>query len=331
MDRCKEFRWETVTKVAGRQVETDNRYSSTATLVGKYVFVLGSCGLTWADMLDTEAKAWTRIPRGDPDHLINNHSATLINDKIFVCGVSRPARFRSESDPGVYALDCVTFSWDSVGTSGAGEDADWATLFTLKHTAQYYERTGELVVFGGTSARNTFHNHVRALHVSSGYWTCPPVKGLAPHPKSELASCLVGNVMFVFGGFDGHLRNDLHALALNTQPYTWSRVFPNGFRLPATAFPSLTAVNDRLFVFGGYSRNAATNDLFVVDKCYSEPSCHRVGRSGTRGQFVYTGRVPSARSLPLVLYNGIKLLVLGGGGAHDQSIYHELHPHKQDP
>jgi N-acetylneuraminic acid mutarotase len=71
---------------------------------------------------------------------------------------------------------------------------------------------------------------------------------------------MVGRFLFVYGGGDGKVLSDLHALNVDTM--TWSRM--NGTS-PGRCAQSCSAFNGKLYIFGGGNGTKVFKDMYIFD------------------------------------------------------------------
>jgi hypothetical protein len=84
--------------------------------------------------------------------------------------------------------------------------------------------------------------------------------------REYFATCVVGVKMYLFGGFNTTLMNDL--VLLDVEAMSWSTVAPDSVALPAPRrCHALCATDDggRLWLFGGTDGQKTLNDLWLYD------------------------------------------------------------------
>jgi N-acetylneuraminic acid mutarotase len=73
-----------------------------------------------------------------------------------------------------------------------------------------------------------------------------------PKPRVGHSTAIVGDKVYLFGGFDTHKTyfNGLHMLDLVSG--VWEEIKPqDGFAAPSMAYHSCSVVDDKLYIFGG--------------------------------------------------------------------------------
>jgi hypothetical protein len=90
-----------------------------------------------------------------------------------------------------------------------------------KHTSVTLD-DDHILIFGGLADKNKRFDDVWIFEVSTGVWRNVKHAGTPPCPRAHHSATMVGNKMYVWGGYGGHgqrrsFYNDLHAL--ETAPY----------------------------------------------------------------------------------------------------------------
>jgi N-acetylneuraminic acid mutarotase len=213
-----------------------------------------------------------------------------------------------------------------------------------------------MVVFGGYSGTG-YESAVVALDLKTGQWETLAVKGESPSARSAHTAVVVGNCMYVFGGWNGvHCMNDLHELNFETN--TWTLICADtsqASRLSGSAnhkhsifaHPNAGALNENagempnarcshgavvlpagaggnagpvMYVFGGYaieSANESPNKGYLDDLYEFHFATKRWERSKTWGQ----GPSPRSR-FRMVPYKDSLFLFAGWNSAKHFSSLH---------
>jgi hypothetical protein len=118
------------------------------------------------------------------------------------------------------------------------------------HCADYSDRADALLVTGGDCGTvEGAAVHVHVLSLNSLEWSLLTCEGTAPRGCIGHASSMIGERLFLSGGFvprtssaeKSHFSNALHALDLTTSPPCWARL-EGGTTLPPRRDHTLTAV-----------------------------------------------------------------------------------------
>jgi len=97
---------------------------------------------------------------------------------------------------------------------------------------------------------------------------CPQVQGSTPNERCWFGSCAIDKWLYVHAGYNGRkgtqtFLQDLFVLDLDT--FHWKEVVCFGEMPSARYAHSLTAVNKKLYMFGGATGKVYYKDLFVFD------------------------------------------------------------------
>lgn len=159
------------------------------------------------------------------------------------------------------------------------------------HTAVAVEEY--LVVFGGCFLDRECFSDVRVLDTVEDRWLAPVVSGVGPTPREGHTATLVADNIYVFGGSSeqGYM-NDLYVLAVGEQSageqmrMAWGTVDVSGRAPPPREGHSATAVNERIFVFGGFTEEGYSNELYVLNvelMAWEKPPVAGTAPSGREG------------------------------------------------
>lgn len=135
-------------------------------------------------------------------------------------------------------------------------------------------------------------------------WFCPaaiqPTSGSGPCPRAAHSCDLVGNKLFVFGGWDGKKAlNDLHVL--NFETCTWKQVELRGAAPTARNNHTIAMVGVCIYLHGGHDGTKWLNDLHILDTDRGRWSTPNV-----------SGELPSFRACHTMTRVGQKLYLFGG-------------------
>ncbi|XP_037280638.2 host cell factor [Rhipicephalus microplus] len=290
------------------------------------------------ELYELQASRWEwkrlkpRPPRGAPGPPCPRlgHSFTLIGNKAFLFG----GLANDSDDPknniprylnDLYTLELRPFSssmaWDVPQVFGQPPPP------RESHTAVAYQsregRQPRLIVYGGMSGCRL--GDLWQLDVDSMSWSKPQVGGVAPLPRSLHSATLIGQRMFVFGGWvplvmdenkasthekEWKCTNTLASLNLDTM--AWEPLAMEVFEeaVPrARAGHCSVAINSRLYIWSGRDgyRKAWNNQVCCKDLWYLEtekpppPTRVQLVRASTATLEVCWGTVPTADAYVLQL------------------------------
>lgn len=137
------------------------------------------------------------------------------------------------------------------------------------HSADYISPKGEVYVFRGGNGRE-YLNDLHALNVSTYVWRHVETEGTPPQQRANHSSAVLEYEdkceLFIFGGWNGSERlNDI--FILDTETSTWSEPRVGGIKPHPRAGMTLTALRDRLYLFGGSGTSSKCfDDLQILDR-----------------------------------------------------------------
>ncbi|GIL65022.1 hypothetical protein Vafri_18872 [Volvox africanus] len=126
-----------------------------------------------------------------------------------------------------------------------------------------------ILLFGGEhDPRVPVGSELYEYSFPDGTWCVVDAKGEPPTPRVAHASAAVGNKLYIFGGRSGlamgeGASNDLYVFDPDT--CTWARLNGQGDIPPKRSYHTMTAVANKLFVFGGCGEEGRLNDLYEYD------------------------------------------------------------------
>jgi len=212
---------------------------------------------------------WTNtFPNGDPDnpdarefHTLTNIPGTSFN--VLFGGVAFNQTYSDLND--TWVLDTGAPLWKLMNPSGSPPARGYAVAGA---TTQ-----GEVILFGGMNEKNprTFYADIWRYNLSSNMWkqdifTLPSVL----LPRSSAAGAVVGDRLFIFGGFVQALQlvtNDVWSYNITSK--TWALHSANGRAGAPLARQghSATFFNDTtngpsIIFFGGYNGTGGQSDTW---------------------------------------------------------------------
>ena len=158
---------------------------------------------------------------------------------------------------------------------------------------------GVFYVFGGFDGTSRV-NDLHAFDFRSSTWVqllgsnrhdesrpvAPP-----PSPRHSHSAVVYKNNIYIFSGYDGSYKNDLHCY--DTAGDHWEKIVGTG-RIPKARYRSACiAARDSMYVFGGHDGNRHLNDVHTFDfsmRVWSSLSCE--------------GVPPSARDSHVAVFHG---------------------------
>ena len=157
----------------------------------------------------------------------------------------------------LHAFDTRTLSWSTLTTIGTTPPA------RSYHAMALVEQN--VFVFGGGDAQSQPLADLHVLDTDILSWTEPTAAGAAPSARSGHTLTKSSTYLYLFGGMGegGVLLNDAHEL--DTNSIAWRALQTRGDLPPGRDGHSATAMEDKLYVFGGADSQGKLNDVRVLD------------------------------------------------------------------
>jgi len=217
----------------------------------------------------------------------SGHSFCAANDQIYLFGgndLRRPPGPNGE----LYKLDISSsdFYWKKIESSGRQPEP------RSHHTTIVYGN--RIILFGGFKSSSIRFNDVWILDTTTDEWSQPHI-GVTetkpdgevvfkrnwpevPSPRGAHSACLVGNQMYIFGGYGGtgfarRDFNDVTALDLDT--WEWRPIECTGEIPDPRSGHQGVAIKDKIYVIGGWNSMVQFANLYVLDTAsntWSQPS-----------------------------------------------------------
>ncbi|CAK1546692.1 unnamed protein product [Leptosia nina] len=207
---------------------------------------------------------WTLHTEGGPRRV--NHAAVCVGDKIYsfggYCSVEDYRVFEPIS---VHVLDITVFKWSPVEYKNASD----APFQRYGHSCVGYG--DKIYMWGGRNDTIACYT-VFCFDTKTLEWSNPTVTGVMPNGKDGHSACIIGNKMYIFGGFDyltDQYTNNMHYLNLDTMD--WSYVHAKGTPPLGRDFHTALAYGDRMYIFGGradFSRPHIIENEIYCDNVY---------------------------------------------------------------
>jgi len=186
-----------------------------------------------------------------------NHAAVAVEDRIYSFGgYCTGDNYKDEKPIDVFVLNTNTFRWTEVSKPplDSPELDDWP-----------YQRYGHTVVakgstcylFGGRNDENAC-NLLFTFCTKTHTWSRPEVEGEIPGERDGHSATIVGDHMFVFGGYEENYERfgqDVYRLDLNT--FTWKLMSSYGEVPVHRDFHTATSVGGMMVIYGGRSSHEA--------------------------------------------------------------------------
>lgn len=244
----------------------------------------GMASLSWAK-LDCTVKDGDENHRPKPRSC---HTMTVIGTNAFLFGGMTDytvnifdEEFDVRPSDEIFRLDLsnkLEVQWSRLNVGkGAKPLSRW------RHSATLFDNT-QILVFGGFHTTDHRLNDVWVYDTIGHVWMQPNAKHNAeaalpcqlsnsewpnvPSPRAGHSASLIGELVYVFGGYGGmgYSRRDMDDLyTLNVYTWTWSKVNPKGTIPEKRSGHQAVVVERKIFMFGGSNSAVQLNDLFILD------------------------------------------------------------------
>jgi len=250
---------------------------------------------------------WTVHLEGGPRRV--NHAAVAVGERIYSFGgYCTGDNYKDEKPIDVFVLNTNTYRWTEIKKPKDDLDLEDWPYQRYGHTVVSRGRTCYL--FGGRNdeaACNLLYTFCTQTHT----WARPEVTGDIPGQRDGHSACVIGDFMFVFGGYEENIERfgqDVYRLDLNT--FTWKLMQCKGEAPVHRDFHTATAVGKLMLIYGGRSSDNAYN---MVTDFYSNKITYYDTEFSTWCSPSVQPPLPSGRRShsALALDNG-KMLIFGG-------------------
>jgi len=177
----------------------------------------------------------------------------------------------------------------------------------FKHTSTVVGK--HLIFIGGQETDTKRFNDIVYYDTDSKTFTQPTIRGDKVPNFSRHSASLVGNRIFVFGGFDGHGTN-FHLSIFDPYARMWTNVPNTQLRGPlpvSRTNHASAAIGKKMYIFGGNNNNEAGMYQVLDDFSMLDTETMTWSKPET------TGDRPTARSGHTLTAIGKKLYLFGGG------------------
>ena len=255
------------------------------TLIGNRIYCIG--GVTsqaFVAILPLDSLSWKVLEL--PPHIRRSsyHTASLVDDKIYLHGGSRGRQFFDE----MIEFDPVLGTYRQIDSRNGSRVRAGAT-------AVFASFRREIVFFAGLNYETPSmrRNDLFSFNVDTSRWGDITPKGQLPPERSGHAALLDGFNMYVFGGFGGGIIyfDDLWIVDLRRQlGITWSMVQRGTYAPVGRSAACFNRLGHELLLFGGINTTGQVEDelaLFSPKNRKWRPSIEVFG--------YIDGRLPNAK------------------------------------
>ncbi|KAI5729946.1 hypothetical protein M8J76_008293 [Diaphorina citri] len=252
-----------------------------------------------SDLYELQASKWEwkrlkpKPPRfGSPPCPRLGHSFTLIGNKVYLFGgLANSGGDETKPTPSYKYLDDFytlelksghTTVWDMPGTYG-GLPSPRESHTACSWTDEY--KNTKLIIYGGMSGNRL--SDLFMLDINSMTWQKPQILGPQPLPRSLHTACVIGDRMFIFGGWVPILKDESRSLhekewkcsnqlaCLHLPEMTWEDLsveVTDDFLPKPRAGHCASVINSRMYIWSGRDdyKKAWNNQVCCKDLWYLE-------------------------------------------------------------
>ena len=249
-------------------------------IYNNYLYIFGGKDITEGklsdimriDLISENAPTWeAMIPSNGVDlEPLAYHTGTLVGSEYFIIGGNNVFLRQSSF---IYIYDLEENSLEKIKI----EKNDDSICYFSMHTANYYDKKSEIILFGGYSNGNMLNN-IFTYNIQTNEFKVQKEDedAIRPDPRIGHGAFLINDNLYIFGGSlqDGNLLNDLWKLDLNN--YIWEKILENNKNdendlitpSPRSGHSIILSNIDKntVFIFGGKVGNfQESNDLWSYD------------------------------------------------------------------
>jgi N-acetylneuraminic acid mutarotase len=180
-----------------------------------------------------------------------------------------------------------------------------------RHVAVVHSRS--IFIFGGYDGFNRV-NDFYEYNIDYNSWqeVLHNDGEVPPTPRHSHSSVVYEDSMYIFGGYDGHYKNDFHRFNFITN--TWTNIKDSRGHEPTPRYrTACTVINDGLYLFGGHDGAKQLNDFFTFNFKTQEWSQINYERASE----------PSPRDSHILLSFENSILLFGGSSGNARSDFFE--------
>merc|ERR1712048_570078 len=232
----------------------------------------------------------------------HDHSSSADGDSVYIFG---GCNVNGTCYDDLWSFSPRTNSWSMVLYSGDAPSARAGA--SMIHLRNY------LILFGGTNNDGTF-NDIYKLDLRSKKWSIGVTStDVRPESRSGHAAATDGKKVYIFSGYNenGKYLEDMWIVDLESESDNLDDdQFPVRFHpvIPTNGFPrgreagTLTYINDKLFLIGGYGAEGLhSNDVWVYDISGNSWAYPKI-----------SGGQPNIREGHAAIRNGNNIFMIGG-------------------
>ena len=237
LSSCLTFKQSVFRCEADLEVRNDGDPWGVALAVGHKVYFAKASNRSIA-LFNVHTNSWHLLFTEPGEDRFDIQMNWLNKDRLFVFG-PHPGR-----DLGCFRyFDLILHEWVSWEPTGEDLGPRWCVDGVL------HEPTMQYITFGG-SISNVRDNQLFVVSHEKNLVYKPKTSGRSPSFRSRHSMCISGDSVFVYGGRQLELLNDLYCLDVRRNVFVWSEIkLKEG--APLRDFHAVAHVHGRIFIYGG--------------------------------------------------------------------------------
>ncbi|XP_028417553.1 kelch domain-containing protein 3-like isoform X1 [Dendronephthya gigantea] len=271
---------------------------------------------------------WTLEAEDGPRRV--NHAAVSVQDRYVFSfgGFYSGDEYSSLEKMDVHIFDLDLLKWTKLKTPTIeDDDYDFVPFMRYGHTASVIG--DKIYIFGGCNNRYVACNTLFCFDTTTFRWSTPEVSGSIPPACDGHSACVIGEKIYLFGGFEErggyHLQSecfskDVYVLDVKTMKWTHPHVFgePASWR----DFHTATAVGKYMYIFGG--RGDVLGEIHSNQEIYDNQIIVFDTETYTWQWLVTKGLSPIGRRSHTAVSYGRCIYIFGGYNGLEQQHYGDI-------
>ncbi|CAG8461243.1 14775_t:CDS:10 [Cetraspora pellucida] len=205
-------------------------------------------------ILDTVTKKWKQLSVQSPSPGRHGHAVTVIGTKMYIFGGQTGESYLNDLiaiDTDVLQDDSLNASWELVAPKSPLPPGRAAHILCAHNNKIY--------MFGGMDGDRCY-NDMWCYDLHNNTWSQLSCAGFIPFPRKYHSATIVDGIIYVFGGInqEGKELGDLTSFQINTQ--RWFMFQKMGPSPSPRHLHTMSAENEKVFVFGGESTKSPKPD-----------------------------------------------------------------------
>jgi N-acetylneuraminic acid mutarotase len=182
------------------------------------------------------------------------HASVAVNNNFYIFGGYDGTNRRND----FFCFNFTTNTWSELNPNGSPQPPSPRD----RHTAVVHGRN--IYIFGGYDGYNRVDDfHKYCIQTNTWQQLEPLNPDAGPSPRHSHSSVVNEDHMYVFGGYDGHYRNDLYKYNYKTN--MWQEIRRDGMWPKSRYRTSATVLDNKMYLFGGHDGARQLNDFYFFN------------------------------------------------------------------